>query len=133
MRKDFKGALPSEANLKHTLIKKGFLPKAAEDVIQVYKANVALVGGEESEYSGGQTDPEEKPPMNSTVTPIKPTPPVAGLQTYAFALSPNARAELSLRGEVTPTDLALLRAHIDLTIQALGGGARPAAKDETKQ
>jgi hypothetical protein len=134
LRKDFKGALPSEANLKHTLIKKGFLPKAAEDVIEVYKANVALVGGEESGYSGGQTDPEETPAMNTaTQTPIRPAQPVAGLQTYAFALSPNARAELSLRGEVTPTDLALLRAHIDLTIQALGGDPRPAAKGETKQ
>jgi hypothetical protein len=134
LRKDFKGALPSEANLKHTLIKKGFLPKAAEDVIQVYKANIALVGGEELEYSEGLT--EENYPMNATVTtPIKlPAPPIAGLQTYSFALSPSTRAELSLRGEVTAADLKLLRAHIDLTIQALGGDARPAvAKEETKQ
>ena len=121
LRKDFKGALPSEANLKHTLIKKGFLPKAAEDVIEVYKANVALVGGEESEYIEGQNDQEETPIVNpAVVPPIRPpAPPVAGLQTYAFALSPDARAELSLRGTITPDDLELLRQHIDLTIRGL--------------
>ncbi len=124
LRKDFKGALPSEANLKHTLIKKGFLPKAAEDVIQVYKANVALVGGEESEYSEGQT--EENTPMNAAATPpIKPpAPPVAGIQTYAFALSPDARAELSLRGTITADDLEILRDHIELTIKALARTAK---------
>jgi hypothetical protein len=52
-----------------------------------------------------------------------------GVQTYAFALSPDARAELSLKGTITAEDLELLRDHIELTIKAL---ARTARKEENK-
>ena len=51
----------------------------------------------------------------------KPTP---GVQTYAFALSPEARAELSLRGTITTDDLEMLRDHIELTIKALARKAK---------
>jgi hypothetical protein len=57
----------------------------------------------------------------STATPV-PAPmqkPTLGVQTYAFALSPTARAELSLKGTITPEDLEMLRDHIELTIKAL--------------
>ena len=113
--------LPSEGNLRHTLIEKGFLPETAADVIGVYKANVELVGGEQTGYSG-----EENKRQDTTVTkiidgifPSTPKPPVPGIQTYAFALSPDARAELSLKGTITADDLDLLRDHIELTIKAL--------------
>jgi len=131
LNEQFKEKLPSDGNLRHTLVTKGFSTKAAEDVIAVYKANVTLVSGEEPDYIEGEVKPPMNPGLNSP--PPAPLKPIPGVQTYAFALSPNARAELSLRGEVTSADLALLRAHIDLTIQALGGAVRPPAKDETKQ
>jgi hypothetical protein len=118
--------LPSEGNLRHTLITKGFLPETAEEVIEVYKANVQLVGGEEPVYSGEDTKRGE-PTMSSTgnTSPsIASKPTVGGVQTYAFALSPDARAELSLRGTITPDDLELLRDHIELTIKALARTAK---------
>jgi hypothetical protein len=117
--------LPSEGNLRHTLITKGFLPDTAEEVIEVYKANVQLVGGEENVYSGEDTKREE-PTMSSTgnTPPFIAKPTVGGVQTYAFALSPDARAELSLRGTITPDDLELLRDHIELTIKALARTAK---------
>ena len=55
-----------------------------------------------------------------------PKPPVVGVQNYSFALSPDARAELSLRGKITPDDLELLRDHIELTIKALARKAKAA-------
>jgi hypothetical protein len=120
--------LPSEGNLRHTLITKGFLPATAEDVIGVYKANVELVGGEESSYSGDGSKPEDttmqtivQAPTTTQVTAVKPLP---GVQTYAFALSPDARAELSLKGIITADDLELLRDHIELTIKALARTAK---------
>lgn len=62
------------------------------------------------------------------------TPPPKGssseVQTYAFALSPETRAELSLKGKITAEDLELLRDHIELTIKAL---ARKTARDSTEQ
>lgn len=115
MKGQFGSSVPSEANLRHWLIKKSFLPKAADDIIRVYKENITLVGGEESSYSGGQ----ETPTMSAGAIVPPTQKQTTGVQTYAFALSPNARAELSLRGEVTREDLELLRDHIELTIKAL--------------
>lgn len=124
LREIFKGKLPSEGNLKHTLVTKGFSPKAAEDVIRVYKANVELVGGEESGYSGDDPKPEETH-MQQVGLPTPPSQkPTPGVQTYSFALSPDARAELSLKGTITPDDLELLRDHIELTIKALARTAK---------
>jgi hypothetical protein len=120
MRAQFGTTIPSEANLKHWLIKKSFLPKAADDIIRVYKDNIELVGGEQSGYSGGEEQKRQEAPMNAgTVPPL-----TAIKQTYAFPLSANTRAELSLSGQVTPEDLELLRDHIELTIKALTRSAK---------
>jgi hypothetical protein len=49
--------LPSDVNLKHYLIQqKAFLPKAAEDVIRVYRENLELVtDGEEVYHEAGSS------------------------------------------------------------------------------
>jgi hypothetical protein len=123
MKSQFGESIPSEANLRHWLIKKSFLPKAADDIIRVYKENITLAAGEQSGYSGAESRHEETP-MNPGIVPPSTQKQILGLQTYAFALSPNARAELSLRGEITPEDLELLRDHIELTIKALARNAK---------
>jgi hypothetical protein len=123
LNENFKGELPSEGNLRHTLVSKGFLPKAADDIIAVYKTNVALVSGEELGYNEGEVKPAMNPGLTppSASTPQKPLP---GVQVYAFALSPDARAELSLKGNITTDDLDILRDHIELTIKALARTAK---------
>jgi hypothetical protein len=125
LKQTYPDKLPSEGNLRHTLITKGFLPDTAEDVIEVYKANVELAGGEENGYSGAGED-TIMPPSTFPTPLVTPTPPknVPGTQTYAFALSPDARAELSLKGTITAEDLELLRDHIELTIKALARKAK---------
>lgn len=128
LHQQYGAKLPSEGNLRHTLITKGFLPETAEDVIAVYKANIELVEGEESGYSGEDSKREDSTMSSTTSTPPPPAfKPLAGVQTYAFALSPDARAELSLKGTITADDLELLRDHIELTIKAL---ARKAKADQ---
>ena len=117
-------SLPSDGNLRHELVNKGFTSKAADDVIKVYRANVQLAKREEGDYIGGEGNEVEETPIvtpGTTVIPsVKPPiPPAAGVQSYAFALSPDARAELVLRGSLTPDDLELLRDHVELTIKAL--------------
>jgi hypothetical protein len=122
MRAQFGTSLPSEATLKHWLVKKNFLPKAANDIIRVYKANLEIVAGEQSGYSEDRQH-EESSMINTEITqPVQK--PILGVQTYAFALSPNARAELSLKGTITPEDLELLRDHVELTIKALARKAK---------
>jgi hypothetical protein len=119
MKGEFGKSVQSEASMRHWLVKKGFLSKAADDVIRVYKENITLAVEEQEGYSGGEGNAS----MTTTAPAIhnKPTP---GVQTYSFALSPDAKAELSLRGTITPNDLVMLRNHIELTIQALGGPAK---------
>lgn len=59
LRSEFPSDLPSDGLLRHHLVKKGFLPKAAEEIIRVFKANLDLV----------QESPEEyNPPMSSPTT-----------------------------------------------------------------
>jgi len=43
--------LPSDGLLRHGLIKRGFLPKAADEIIRVYKANLELVEEKRGEYN----------------------------------------------------------------------------------
>lgn len=119
MRQQFGTSTPSEANLKHWLIKKSFLPKAAEDVIRVYKANLELVAGEQKVYSGDGSQSKETTRLHDLTTSPQTPKLNPAHQTYAFALSPDARAELSLKGNITADDLELLRDHIELTIKAL--------------
>jgi hypothetical protein len=113
-------SLPSDGNLRHELVNRGFTSKAADDVIKVYKANVELAKGEERDYIGGEgNEMKDSSPMNPGAPLAPPKPPTPGVQSYAFALSPDARAELVLRGNLTADDLELLRDHVELTIKAL--------------
>jgi hypothetical protein len=62
LKEQFGEHLPSEANLRHSLIKKGFMPKAADDVIRVYRENIELVGAEQN----GHNREEDEDLMEST-------------------------------------------------------------------
>jgi hypothetical protein len=133
LRQLYPEQLPGEGNLRHSLVSKGFSSETAEDVIAVYKANLGLVAGEELGYSGEESkatgDPMTKI-LDGVFPPAPPKPPIPGVQNYSFALSPDARAELVLKGTITPDDLELLRDHIELTIKAL---ARTAKRGESTQ
>lgn len=119
MKEQFGDVLPSEANLKHWLIKKSFLPKAAADIIRVYKANLELATGEESVYIGDENNAEESP-MSNTPNFQPGQHKLSGVvQTYSFALSADTRAELSIRGTVNAEELEMLRDQVELTIKAL--------------
>jgi hypothetical protein len=54
LRAQFGDQIPSEANLRHILIKRGFLPKKADEVISVYRENYKLVGASDAEYNEGE-------------------------------------------------------------------------------
>jgi len=135
IRADFPDQLPSEANLKHYLIRHGFLPDAAANVIRVYRENIRLVEDTSKRYTGGQV-PEAEPMTTgmTTITPLNPLntvnfpppqPSLTGkevpLWSQSFALSKNAMAELTIRGDVNAGDLKRLKTYIDITIEALAG------------
>lgn len=80
LKERFGDELPSDVNLKHYLIQqKGFLPKAAEDVIRVYRENLELVIDKEEVYDvGGSSQNKETPPMIEPKAHVFPSNPPAG-------------------------------------------------------
>lgn len=131
IHEEFGDLLPSESNLKYYLIKNGFLPKAAADVIHVYHENIRFMGNTPKRYT--DTTESDNEPMSASSTALvlqKPTiegvsaNPMAWSQSYSFPLSKGTKAELYIKGDVTKDGLALLREHIELTIRALTADSR---------
>jgi hypothetical protein len=58
---EYPDLLPSDGLLRHSLIKKGFLPKAADEIIRVFKANLELVEEKGAEYNPSMPTPETSP------------------------------------------------------------------------
>lgn len=132
IRSEFGETLPSAQNLKHYLIKQGFLPKAAEDVISVYQNNIRLLengGLRYDEVVSVQAEPMST--LSTALVPVRnakhPVSMALGLdkwpQTYSFPLSKDTVAELQIRGEITKEKLFMLRDMIELTIRALSADA----------
>jgi hypothetical protein len=121
LRVQFGDTLPSEATLKHSLIKQGFLPKAAEEVIEVYRENQKLVQSLTKRYNENEQDAQEDAMTTQPYSPPMPQPssPTVSVQSFSFPLSPDSKADLQLRGAVGLDELELLRDHIELTIRAL--------------
>lgn len=127
LRQQFGDSLPSESTLKHHLIKQGFLPRAADEVISVYRENLELVKDVPKRYTEGTPLREEMPvlaqPITNAMAPLQlpppPAPPVAGSLSFSFPLSLDTKADLHIRGAVTADELEMLRDQIDLTIKAL--------------
>ncbi len=126
LRQQFGESLPSESTLKHHLIKEGFLPKAADEVISVYRENIELVKNMPKRYTETVLVPEQ-PPMAAAPIPVAysaapalpPSTPAGGVLSYSFPLSMEATADLHIRGKVSIDELDMLRDHIELTIKAL--------------
>jgi hypothetical protein len=126
IRSEFGATLPSESNLKHYLIKQGFLPKAAEDVIRVYRENILLIENTPKRYiekSGGSNEQVGMVPTG--VAPTQPTADIGGIgtpiwsQSYTFPLSKGTTVGIQIKGDVTKQELGKLRAMVDLMILAL--------------
>ncbi len=80
--KQYEGKPPSEANLRHTLIKKGFLPKTAEEVLRVYGENFKLIEDGDMEYNmennSAITTAQEPSPLTPRQATIEASIPVSG-------------------------------------------------------
>jgi hypothetical protein len=122
--------LPSDANMRHFLIRNmGFLPKAVDGVIRVYRDNLTFVAEEVGEYTAGQSVEEQ--PME--VTQVQPQPstvgtttPRAGNGTLApvedshftesleYRISGDSKVRLLFDGVVTREAIGKLIAYLEL-------------------
>jgi hypothetical protein len=124
LRQQFGDSLPSESTLKHHLIREGFLPRAADEVIGVYRENVDLIRSTPKRPS----EPMQNADTSLTLTPNLPFHPLSaqptatahtGSLSFSFPLSLETRAELHIRGTISGDELEMLRDQIEMTIKAL--------------
>ncbi len=113
LRGQFGDALPSEGNLKHILVTKGFSEDSAADVIRVYKANSELAGGNTSGY----TEPvEESKPMSSATVASETAQRVASPSdswSWPLSVPRGVTAHLKLTGTFMKSDIARLKKQIE--------------------
>jgi hypothetical protein len=134
LRDTFGESLPSDDNLRHYLIKKNFLPKAANDVVRIYRDNLQLVSVSKSLYNRDMK-PEPSPaltniPLSRTHAPPvsseevfrkfnqqpDPAPQLSGEDVLSFNLSRTGKAQVRFNGQVTQEAIKKLIALLDLSL-----------------
>jgi hypothetical protein len=113
-----------EALKSYLIVKRGFSESGAKQFIKAFRESMEVADEAGGGYTPRKTKDEVEESTMHNAENALPLKPISGIQTYTFALSPDARAELSLKGTITPDDLELLRDHIELTIKALARTAK---------
>lgn len=95
--------LPSDVNLRHYLIKRKFLPKAAEEVIRIYRDNLELVTKEAGSYNANEQE-SSKAHAQEEETPVQQPPPFKGHPTPEMQrmFASKTAADLSALGIPVP-------------------------------
>jgi hypothetical protein len=124
LRQAFGETLPSESTLKHHLIKEGFLPKAAEEVIGVYRENLELVKTLAKPSTVVSIPPSGDntmafAPAHTSSNLSLPSQTSPSIYSFSYPLSAEAKADLKIQGVVGEDELEMLRDHIEMTIKAL--------------
>lgn len=135
--------LPSETTLQYRLEKRGFLEKAAGEVIRVYRDNLELVLEEAPEYTAEVAEDdraEVETPMQpaqevlssgravgirSTGSVAEPQPVMAPATVLQFQISQNSSARIELIGEVTQEALDRLAKILDAQKYVFPNEKRP--------
>ncbi len=122
LQEHYEGDPPnSDVSIRHYLLRKKFLPQAADEVIRLYRANLQFVAEEAPEYTDGVVEddrPEVEAPMQPTEEARTPVvsgrtssyvvePPTiqhtvaAPATVLQFQLSRDSSARIELTGDVT--------------------------------
>jgi hypothetical protein len=125
LRQEYGDSLPSESTLKHRLIRDGFLPRAADEVISVYKENISLVKDIPKRILESLDQAVAEPPVAARPNSILPeTQSPSNIYSVSYVLSQDTTAQLRISGDVTEEDLELLRDNVELTIRGLKRGRK---------
>jgi hypothetical protein len=121
----FGDRLPGEANLRHTLIKKGFLPATADEVIRTYRDNLTLVNEQPAGYN--QREEEQKPMQEAEqslyISPSKAAkmmPKPLATQVLAISIPRNLSVDIAVKGdELKREDIAKIKSQFNRWIEGL--------------
>ena len=114
-RETYGEQLPSDLSLRHTLIKRGFNPRTAGEVIQIYKDTVASVegGAEESvgnvKMAGQKEQDEVGQPLNLFSTPPANSPPMTTPLAYQPVAPPEQGVAIMPTSDGAFTEALLCR------------------------
>jgi len=140
--------LPSDDNLRHLLIKKQFLPKAASDVIRIYRDNLELVTQQRVGYNNSSNDRMMEFPINTQIEQsmhqnstrdlsfTKPfdraSNPVLQKesQDLIFRLSPESDVRIVFNGNVTQDDIDTLWEMLKIQKRTFPEARREGDKEE---
>lgn len=123
--------LPVETTLQYRLEKRGFLERAAGEVIRTYRDNLEFVSEEDTEYTAGDTaddepveatqmqtqQPTSTPQPQPVATPSVPTATLdqdAFTETLQYRISGDSRVRLVFDGAVTREAIKKLRQYLEL-------------------
>jgi hypothetical protein len=122
--------LPGEAALRYRLEKRGFLEKAAGEVIRIYHDNLELVSGTDTEYAEAEMvdelpveaqvqtqQPARVPPGGGVITSSRPATTIEQdpfTETLQYRISGDSRVRLLFDGAVTQEAIEKLIAYLEL-------------------
>jgi len=115
--------LPSDVNLRHDLIKRKFLPKAADEVVRIYRDNLELVTQFSPEYNAPQTEQTiQTPSVGATMqqqltsqvqNASRVVPSLGGQLHFPFYLSKELQAALYVPVNMNKREYDLLKKQIE--------------------
>jgi hypothetical protein len=130
---EFGPELPSDANLRHWLLKRNFLSKAADETIRIFRDNLTIAKDAVGRYtdgmgkfieqepirSGRSDQPREEAPLKrQTETNAKPN--QLATQVLAISIPRNLSIDIAVKGdELKKEDLAKIKSQFNRWIEGL--------------
>lgn len=129
LREEFGAELPSNATLRHSLIKKKYNPSVADDVIRVYRETLEFVSQQIPDYvendsdvvdptASFQIETERQPIASSISSPTSQIPADAAFtatEKFEQRISPDCRVVILYEGKVTKEAIRKLRKYLELS------------------
>lgn len=125
LREEYGDTLPSDVSLRYALIKKGFIEKAANEVIRTYRDTLELVSEESEEYTEADVEDQREVGLlmtqptgsGSVVADVGSTRAQQGMVAptaiLQFQISKNSAARIELTGDVTQEAIERLALILD--------------------
>jgi hypothetical protein len=132
LHRGFGDELP--ANTKLVLVKKGFTPKAADEVVRIYRANAQYIMADQTDSEASSNHTPLPQGGDGLGVPDKAPPPreqhreIAGAeQALLFKIAESTEARIQFRGIVTQTAVRKLIALLELSVDTFPASRAPTA------
>lgn len=138
LREKYGEKLPKNELLRHFLIQNKYLPKAADEVIRIYRANLEFVNQFNLEYNGNENeDAIEETTENKMQSSAQTTnkaqpmpPPLTNGTVVTIHIPTEGDVKISFAGEVTPDIFQFVNGILDLQKKTFPAVSKPSEPQE---